>query len=77
MQDTATADTYRFEFRGTLEIPHDVLMEHRTGSLEIARELCDVYACQIVLHDDSGVRGWVRPDGRYSLTRRDPAARGD
>jgi hypothetical protein len=42
-------------------------MSHRKGSLRDALALCDEYACQILLHDDSGVRGWVKPDGRYSL----------
>jgi len=66
MQQTESA-TFRFEFRGTLEIPTKVLMSHRKGSLRDALALCDEYACQILLHDDSGVRGWVKPDGRYSL----------
>lgn len=69
MQSTST---YRFEFRGTMEIPQQVLMAYRAGSLQEARELCSSYACQIVLHDDSGVRGWVKPDGRYELTQPDP-----
>lgn len=71
--------TYRYEFRGTMEIPFQVLATYRAGSLKEARELCHAYACQIVLHDDSGVRGWVKPDGRYELnsagtTGPDPAA---
>ncbi len=66
MQDTANV-TYRFEFRGTMEIPYGVLEKHRSGSLQVALDLCDAYACQILLHDDSGLRGWVKPDGRYSL----------
>jgi hypothetical protein len=64
---------YRYEFRGTMEIPFQVLATYRAGSLEEARELCHAYACQIVLHDDNGVRGWVKPDGRYELSGRDPA----
>lgn len=67
MQSTESA-TYRFEFRGTLEIPHSVLQSNRSGSLRDALAICDAYACQILLHDDSGVRGWVKPDGRYSLS---------
>ena len=67
MQDTATA-TYRFEFRGTMEIPFMVLEEYKSGSLQVALDLCDAYACQILLHDDQGLRGWVKPDGRYSLS---------
>jgi len=67
MQQHTDSATYRFEFRGTMEIPTSVLMSHRRGSLQDALALCDEYACQILLHDDSGVRGWVKPDGRYSL----------
>lgn len=71
MQETPT---YRYEFRGTMEIPFQVLAT-RGGSLQEARELCHAYACQIVLHDDSGVRGWVKPDGRYELRSADTTAR--
>ena len=67
MQDNATV-TYRFEFRGTMEIPFNILQQHRSGSLKVALDLCDAYACQILLHDETGVRGWVKPDGRYSLS---------
>jgi len=74
MQDPAT--TFRYEFRGTMEIPFQVLMTRRAGSLQEARELCHAYACQIVLHDDTGVRGWVKPDGRYELTAPDPSVAG-
>ena len=66
----------RYEFRGTMEIPFQVLMTRRAGSLQEARELCHAYACQIVLHDDTGVRGWVKPDGRYELSGRDPSVAG-
>jgi hypothetical protein len=44
------------------------LQEYRAGSLQVALDLCEAYACQILLHDDTGVRGWVKPDGRYSLS---------
>lgn len=67
MQDAAT---YRFEFRGTLEIPTHVLLQHREGTLQQAIELCGQYGCQIVLKDpeDAAVsRGLVRPDGQYEL----------
>lgn len=68
MQDAAT---YRFEFRGTIEIPTHVLLQHRQGTLQQAIELCDKYGCQIALTDveDAGVsRGLVRPNGKYELT---------
>lgn len=69
MQDTAAI--YRFEFRGTIEIPTQVLLQHREGTLQQAIALCDEYGCQIVLKDlaDTLVsRGVVKPDGKYELT---------
>lgn len=68
MQDTAT---YRFQFRGTIEIPTQVLLQHRQGTLQQALELCEEYGCQIVLTDpdDPTVsRGVVKPNGQYELT---------
>lgn len=63
--------TYRFEFRGTIELPTELLLQHRQGTLQQALALCDQYGCQIVLRDqeDAAVsRGLVRPNGRYELT---------
>jgi hypothetical protein len=72
MQDTAAAAAlYRFEFRGTIEIPTHVLTHHPRGTLKQALELCDEYGCQILLRDVENAeisRGWVRPNGQYSLT---------
>lgn len=68
MQDTVT---YRFEFRGTIEIPTHVLLQHRQGTLQQALDLCDEYGCQIVLKDieDAEVsRGLVRPNRQYDLS---------
>lgn len=68
MQDDAT---YRFEFRGTIEIPTHVLLQHRQGTVEQAIALCDEYGCQIVLKDVADaevVRGVVRPNKKVELT---------
>lgn len=65
------AATYKYEYRGTMEIPMSVLEQHRGGSLALALQICDEYGCQILLRDPgdaSSVRGWVKPDGRYALT---------
>lgn len=73
MQDTAAAAAaiYRFEFRGTIEIPARVLTDHRSGTLQQAIDLCNEYGCQILLRDveDATVsRGLVRPNGHYTLS---------
>lgn len=66
-----TAAIYRFEFRGTIELPTQVLLQNRRGTLQQAIDLCNEYSCQILLRDDddaAATRGLVRPNGQHDLT---------